>query len=196
MAPCPSAPNAHVSFHLNHTGLETTPRAFPVCISPGRGVIVRQGFLTGIYGWTCLRPGGEVERLRFAGGGITRSSITFPGDVGGARAVPEHTVRILGRAEVEFSVLRGEVVEVEVPISRGEAIEASNSRDGGVRDRDRDTNTDVRTDTVRVRVKVEAFVVAANEEFCPTGGTEGVGIWIGADEAREMGFRVREEVRN
>jgi hypothetical protein len=165
---------------------------------------VRQGFLTGIYGWTCLRPGGEVERFA-AGGGITRStSITFPGNVGGARAVPEHTVRILGRAEVEFSVLRGEVVEVEVPISRGEVVEVSNSCGGGVRDRDRDTsaNTDVHTDTdtdivrVRVRVKVEALVVAANEEFCPTGGTEGVGIWIGADEARVMGFRVREKVRN
>jgi hypothetical protein len=145
---------------------------------------VRQGFLTGIYGWTCLRPGGEVERFA-AGGGITRStSITFPGNVGGARAVPEHTVRILGRAEVEFSVLRGEVVEV------------SNSRDWGVRDRDRDTGANTDTDIVRVRVKVEALVVAANEEFCPTGGTEGVGIWIGEDEAREMGFRVREEVRN
>ncbi|EXJ64727.1 hypothetical protein A1O7_01065 [Cladophialophora yegresii CBS 114405] len=207
--PCPTAPNAHVIFHRHYTGLETRPRRFPVCISPGRGVIVRQPFLMpGMYGWTCLSRECEVERCE-------ERVVTFPGDV--RRSVPEHTVRIVGRVEVEFSVLQGEDVQVEVhgegPTGLGrderDVVDVRTGRDKGMglhASRDGDVEVSgsrnerglvtgpllVNQDAVPVRIRARAWVAAANEEFCPMGGTEGVGIWIGAEDAREIGFSLRD----
>ena len=93
-APCSSPANASVFFHLGHTGNEAIPKMFPACISPGRGIIVREGHLHGP--WACMRPTDDIchSDLR---------SVTFPGDP--SKAIAEHDIRIVGSAVVEFSVL-------------------------------------------------------------------------------------------
>ncbi|EXJ65675.1 uncharacterized protein A1O5_11202 [Cladophialophora psammophila CBS 110553] len=146
-APAPRIGNAQVFFHLGHTGLEVVPKPFPACVSPGKGVIVREGHLHGP--WTCVRQPYHSDIERFChedndGDKIPRT-VTFPAEP--SAGIPEHKIRIVGSRVIEFSVLEAVVEPARF-----------------------------------VRLKVKALIAAANDEFCPTGDTVGVPIWIGVDE--------------
>ncbi|OAP59653.1 hypothetical protein AYL99_06951 [Fonsecaea erecta] len=166
-APAPSSGNGRVFFHLGRIGHEATPKPFPVCISAGKGVIVRAGHLHGA--WTCVRPfdsdtDGDSCYCYCSGGDDEHEvprTITFPAAPGVEGGVEhEHKIRIVGSRTIEFSVLDA---------SSAQPAPASTPR--------------------IVRLKVKALVAAANDEFSPTAGTEGVPIWIGVDDSPDNIFR-------
>ncbi|KAH0841289.1 hypothetical protein FOPE_06504 [Fonsecaea pedrosoi] len=192
-APVSSTADAHVYFHLGHTGHEVAPKKFPACISAGKGVIVREGFLRGA--WTCVRAfESEGQDCWWHWRGADNSnnddddnddeddngngkgplppprSVTFPADP--STDTPAHMIRIVGCQMIEFSVLA--VVD-----------DTSSAHDN---DGDGETAAQVGEGHF-IRLRVKALVAAANDEFSPKGGTEGCPIWIGVDESPDNIFR-------
>ncbi|OAL29194.1 hypothetical protein AYO20_09247 [Fonsecaea nubica] len=183
-----STADAHVYFHLGHTGHEVAPKKFPACVSRGKGVIVREGFLRGA--WTCVRAferdeedcwwhwrgdddsnnvsnDGQDDNSNGKGPLPPPRSVTFPADP--STDTPAHMIRIVGCRVIEFSVLAidGAVAALD----------------------DGDSGTAAQVENARfIRLRVKALVAAANEEFSPKGGTEGCPIWIGVDEFPENIF--------